>query len=119
VLRAEVSRFERWLTTQEVAPTIAALRARGDEVVERVLAENEPRWEALSESDRDRLRAMARAIASRLLHEPTLRLRRSGGEDDAYVKVAALRDLFGLDPESEPLGDDAQVRELRRRDERS
>jgi glutamyl-tRNA reductase len=116
VLRAEVSRFERWLTTQEVAPTIAALRARGDEVVERVLAENEPRWEALSESDRDRLRAMARAIASRLLHEPTLRLRRSGGEDDAYVKVAALRDLFGLDPESEPLGDDAQVRELRRRD---
>jgi glutamyl-tRNA reductase len=119
VLRAEVSRFERWLTTQDVTPTIAALRARGDEVVERVLAENESRWEALTESDRDRLQTMARAIASRLLHEPTLRLRRSGEDEDAYVKVAALRDLFGLDPDSEPLGADAQVRELRRRDERS
>jgi glutamyl-tRNA reductase len=119
VLRAEVSRFERWLTTQDVTPTIAALRARGDEVVERVLAENESRWEALTEGDRDRLKTMARAIASRLLHEPTLRLRRSGEDDDAYVKVAALRDLFGLDPDSEPLGADAQVRELRRRDERS
>ena len=34
-----------------------------------------------------------RAIASRLLHEPTLRLKRAAGDDDAYVKVAALRAL--------------------------
>ena len=40
---------------------------------------------------------MARAIASRLLHEPTLRLKRSSGEDDAYLYVNALRELFGLD----------------------
>ena len=119
VLRAELARFQRWLATQDVTPTIAALRERGDEVVERVLAENESRWEALTEADRERLRAMARAIAGRLLHEPTLRLKRSGADADAYAKVAALRDLFGLDPDTEPLGDsDADVRELRRRDER-
>src|SRR5215210_9014798 len=72
LLRSELSRFERWLDTQDVTPTIAALRARGDEVVARVLAENEARWEGLTEADRERLTAMARAIASRLLHEPTL-----------------------------------------------
>jgi glutamyl-tRNA reductase len=117
VLRAELARFDRWLATQDVTPTIAALRARGDEIVERVLAENEARWEGLTAADRGRLQAMARAIASRLLHEPTLRLKRSGADDDAYAKVAALRQLFGLDPESEPLGEaDAEVRELRRRD---
>ena len=118
VLRAELARFERWLDTQDVTPTIAALRARADEVVERVLAENESRWEGLTDADRERLEAMARAIASRLLHEPTMRMRRSAGDDDAYAKVAALRELFGLDPESQPLGDEGEVRELRRRDER-
>jgi Glutamyl-tRNAGlu reductase, dimerisation domain len=57
---------------------------------------------------------MARAIASRLLHEPTLRLKRSSGEEDAYVFVNALRELFGLDPGSAPVqGTDAEVRSLR------
>jgi glutamyl-tRNA reductase len=95
-------------------PTIAALRARADEITARVLAENEQRWESLSDGDRERVRAMARAIASRLLHEPTLQLKRSSGEEDAYVYVNALRELFGLDAESAPArGADAEVRALR------
>jgi glutamyl-tRNA reductase len=115
ILRAELTRLERWLATQEATPTIAALRARGDEIVERVLAENESRWEGLTAADRERVRAMARAISSRLLHEPTLRLKRSGDDEAAYGKIAALRELFGLDPEAEPMeGTGAEVRELRR-----
>jgi glutamyl-tRNA reductase len=117
VLRSELARFERWMATQDVAPTIAALRSRGHEVVERVLEENESRWEGLTEADRERMETMAKAIASRLLHEPTLRMRRSADDEDSYAKIAALRDLFGLDPESEPLEAGGEVRELRRRDE--
>jgi glutamyl-tRNA reductase len=118
VLRAELARFQRWLATQDVTPTIAALRERGDDVVERVLAENENRWEGMTDADRERVRSLARAIAGRLLHEPTLRLKRAG-DDDVYAKVAALRELFGLDAGTEPLEEaDAEVRELRRRDER-
>jgi glutamyl-tRNA reductase len=114
VLRAELARFERWLGSQDVVPTVAALRSRADEVVSRVLAENERRWESLTAADRERVHAMARAIASRLLHEPTLRLKRASGEDDTYVFVNALRELFGLDAGSEPLGEgEAEVRELR------
>jgi hypothetical protein len=56
---------------------------------------------------------MANAIASRLLHEPTLRLKRASGEDDAYVFVSALRELFGLDAESAPTEDAGEVRPLR------
>jgi hypothetical protein len=41
-------------------------------------------------------------------------LKRSSGEDDAYVYVNALRELFGLDARSAPLeGEDAEVRVLR------
>src|SRR5581483_10191901 len=113
ILGAERARFERWLGAQEATPTIAALRERAREVVERVLAENERRWE--SASDGDRIRALASAVASRLLHEPTVRLKRIGDGEDAYRHIAALRSLFGLDAGAEPLAEsDAEVRELRR-----
>ena len=36
----EVERFERWLESLEVVPTIAALRRRGEDVVAQVLREN-------------------------------------------------------------------------------
>jgi glutamyl-tRNA reductase len=115
ILDAEQDRFERWLASLEVVPTIAALRERGDEVVRRVLEENEGRWQDLGEADRERLGAMAKAIASRLLHEPTLRMKRSAGSEEAYLYVSALRELFGLDAETEPEGEaDADVTELRR-----
>jgi glutamyl-tRNA reductase len=119
LLAAEVARFERWMATQEAVPTVAALRRRADEVVQRVLAENEARWESLSDADRERVHALARAVASRLLHEPTLRVKRAAGEDDAYLYVHALRELFGLDRDTVPLEDeDAEVRELRARRKR-
>jgi glutamyl-tRNA reductase len=117
ILAAELDRFERWLAALEVVPTIAALRERGDEVVRRVLAENEPRWKSLGEADRERLTSMSKAIVSRLLHEPTLRMKRSAGSDSAYAYVSALRELFGLDAETEPEGEtQGNVTELRRTD---
>jgi glutamyl-tRNA reductase len=116
IIDAELDRFERWLAALEVVPTIAALRERGGEVVRRVMAENEGRWETLSEADRERLETMAKAIASRLLHEPTLRLRRAAGEEDAYNYVSALRELFGLDVGTEPAAAEGEgtVTELRK-----
>jgi glutamyl-tRNA reductase len=120
LLRTEASRFERWLGTQDAIPTVAALRRRADEIVASVLAENESRWESLSDADRARVEALARAVASRLLHEPTLRLKRDD-EEDSHLYVTALRELFALDPGDAPLADaDAEVRSLgdqrRRRD---
>jgi glutamyl-tRNA reductase len=116
VLRGELQSFERWLASQDVMPTVAALRERADEVVQRVLAENESRWEGLTAADRDRLSAAARAIASRLLHEPTLRLKRAADDADAYVRIAVLRELFGLDADTELLPESgAEVTDLRER----
>jgi glutamyl-tRNA reductase len=117
ILAAELDRFERWLGSLEVVPTIASLRERADEIVRRVLAENEDRWEGLSDADRERLDAMTRALVSRLLHEPTVRMKRSAGSDSAYVYVSALRELFGLDADTEPEGEEkGSVTELRRAD---
>jgi glutamyl-tRNA reductase len=81
--------------TADVAPTISALRRRGDEIVEHLLRDNERRWESLSNADRQRLEHMVQAVASRLLQEPVLRLEASRGEKSLHY-TRALGDLFGL-----------------------
>ncbi|CAN5504615.1 glutamyl-tRNA reductase [soil metagenome] len=97
ILESELARFETWLGAQEVMPTVAALRDRADEIVAKVLAENESRWEGMTDADRERVGLMARATASRLLHDPTVRVKAVADRDDAYVYVSVLRELFGLD----------------------
>jgi len=106
LVREEVARFDDWMASLEVVPTISALRRRADEVVQQVLRENESRWETLSPADRERVEVMARAVVSRLLHEPTVRLK----DRSSYHYLHTIRELFGLDPE--PVGE-AEVVQLR------
>ena len=114
IVEEEIKRFAGWLGSLEVLPTIAALRAHGEDIVSSVLAENERRFEGMSERDRDRLRALARAVMQRLLHEPTVRMKR-GTEGRTHARMQLVRELFGLEDadeaapaESEP----ADVHEL-------
>jgi glutamyl-tRNA reductase len=112
IVEEEIQAFAGWLGSLEVLPTVAALRARGDAVVAQVLAENEGRWENLGERDRGRVEALARAIANRLLHDPTRHVK--GLEaDHRHSRLQILRELFGLD-EPEAAERPADVRELRR-----
>jgi glutamyl-tRNA reductase len=119
IVAAEAVRFERWLGSLEVLPTVAAMRAHADAIVEQILAENAGRWRDLGSEDRARMEAMARAISSRILHEPTLRLKRASDHDDAYLQIATIRNLFGLDATAEPEGGVAEVTPIRREDRRS
>jgi glutamyl-tRNA reductase len=114
----EVERFTRWLASLEVVPTIAALRERGDRIVEQVLRENEPRWESLSDADRERVGMLARAVVSRLLHEPTLRLKDATERDASYHYVQAMRELFAIETGMPGDGSGAEVTSLESRRQR-
>jgi glutamyl-tRNA reductase len=131
IVEEEIHRFAGWLGQLEALPTVSALREHGDAIVEQVLAENDGRWESASPRDLVRVEALARSIASRLLHEPTIRLR-SLSEARSHASLQLVRELFGLneDPEEEGFGEDtagrsshggpadgrlAEVHDLRRR----
>ena len=105
ILDAEFDLYLEWLEAQSVAPTIAELRSRADLIVEQVLEENESRWENLTPADRERTEVLARAIANRLLHEPTARLRSLADSETGYRDLALLREVFGLDSLTEPSGE--------------
>jgi glutamyl-tRNA reductase len=123
IIEEEIQQFAAWLGSLEVLPTVSALRARAEEIVERLLSENENKWESASPRDRERIDALARAVANRLLHDPTLRMKELR-DDRVHARMALVRDLFALevdevatgaaaeaDEEPQPL---AEVRQLRR-----
>src|SRR5271154_3120627 len=121
IVEEEIRRFARWLGQLDALPTVTALREHGNLLVEQVLAENAGRWETASPRDLVRVEAIARAVMSRLLHEPTIRLR-SLGEEHGHASLEVVRELFGLredaPPLEEPSGKLAEVHDLRRRRER-
>jgi glutamyl-tRNA reductase len=115
IVEEEIHRFARWLGQLEALPTVSALREHGDAVVEQVLAENAGRWESASARDQARVEAIARGVMSRLLHEPTIRLR-SLAEDRSHASLELVRELFGLNADTpvaqQPSQELAEVHDL-------
>jgi glutamyl-tRNA reductase len=116
IVEDEIQAFAGWLGSLEVMPTLTALRTRADDVVSGLLEENEGRWESLSAADRERVEKLARTAVSRLLHEPTVRVRQLDAEH-RHARLSLLRELFGLDepPAAAERGEGGEVRPLRRR----
>jgi glutamyl-tRNA reductase len=112
IVEEEIERFASWMGSLDVVPTVAALRAHGEEIVKGVVAENATRWESASPRDLERAEAIARTVMNRLLHEPTLRLKEHG----SHARLELARELFGLG--DAPVAEEptpAEVRSLRRR----
>jgi glutamyl-tRNA reductase len=120
ILEEEIQHFAAWLGSLEVLPTVAALRARADDIAAQVVRENEGKWETASARDLERVRTLAKAVVSRLLHDPTLQMKELR-DDRVHMRMALVRELFGLNddepaapaestPEQAPL---AKVHRLR------
>jgi glutamyl-tRNA reductase len=112
IVEEEIQRFAGYLGGMEVLPTIGALRAQADAIVDQVLAENAGKWESASPRDLNRVEAIARASVNRLLHEPTIRLR-AMGSGSSHGRLALLRELFGLERGDESDEDSGNVRSMR------
>jgi glutamyl-tRNA reductase len=97
IVAAEVNSFLGWLRSTEVAPTVAALRARADEVVGAELRRLSSRRPDLSDEQRAEVALTVHRVVQRLLHQPTVRVRElaAGAGGDRYA--ALLRELFDLD----------------------
>jgi glutamyl-tRNA reductase len=97
IVAAEVNSFLGWLRSTEVAPTVAALRARADEVVGAELRRLSSRRPDLDDEQRAEVALTVHRVVQRLLHQPTVRVRElaAGAGGDRYA--ALLRELFDLD----------------------
>jgi glutamyl-tRNA reductase len=97
IVAAEVEGFLSWLRGLDVAPTLAALRGRADEVVAAELRRLAHRHPELTDDQRADVSHTVHRVVQRLLHQPTVRVRElaAGPGGDRYPEL--LRELFDLD----------------------
>ena len=84
-------------------PTIRVLRARAEQVRQQELAKVSTRLAGLDDRQRAAVEAVTRGLVNKLLHDPMVRGKTLAARPDGDLYVAALRELYGLDPQP---GDD-------------
>jgi glutamyl-tRNA reductase len=96
IVTLEVDAFLTWLRGLAVAPTVAALRARAEDVVSvelRRLAQRRPEF---TDVQRAEVATTVHRIVQRLLHQPSVRVRELAAEPGGERYARALRELFDL-----------------------
>jgi glutamyl-tRNA reductase len=86
-----------------LTPTIRALRSRAEQVRQQELAKASTRLAGLDDRQRAAVEAVTRGLVNKLLHDPMVRGKTLAARPDGDLYVAALRELYGLDPQP---GDD-------------
>jgi glutamyl-tRNA reductase len=97
IVTSEVAAFLTWLRGADVRPTVAALRARADEVVVAELRRFAQRRPDLTDDQRADVAHTVHRVVQRLLHSPTVRVRQLAAEPGGDQYTALLRELFDLE----------------------
>lgn len=98
LVTAEVATFLAHRRTLQVAPTVAALRARAQEVLQAEMERLDGRLPDADEHVHAEVRLAMHRVVEKLLHTPTVRVKELTGTSDPGDYAHALRELFGLDP---------------------
>lgn len=94
--------FLAWMQERLVTPTIKAVHQKGELIVQGELAHvirelEKQRGATLTEGERQTLASYGNAVMKKILHGPTVRLRKEAHTADSYYYTGAARYLFGLD----------------------
>ncbi|GIJ29336.1 glutamyl-tRNA reductase [Micromonospora qiuiae] len=104
IVAGEVESFLTWLRGADVAPTVAALRGRADDVVGAELRRLAQRRPDLTDDQRADIARTVHRVVQRLLHQPTVRVRQLAAEPGGDQYAALLRELFDLQvPQTSPV----------------
>ncbi|HEY8859450.1 MAG TPA: glutamyl-tRNA reductase [Gaiellales bacterium] len=96
IVAEQAADFRDWMAALRVVPAITSLRDQAERIRVAELRRMEPRWDALSPADRERLDAVTRSMLNKLLHQPTVRLKQLAAADQSAPYAEAMTELFGL-----------------------
>ena len=92
----ELESFLAEQRAQQVAPTVKALRERAGEVVAAELLRLETKTPGMSEKDRAAVAQTVRRVVDKLLHQPTVQVKKLATSQGASSYAEALQRLFDL-----------------------
>jgi glutamyl-tRNA reductase len=103
IIREELNTFLSWYSSLEASPTIKILRDKFESVRAEEVEKNINRF---SPEDREKLEVITKRIVNKLLHHPTVELKKlmeNGSEKpgETAMKIHVLRELFGIDDQKD------------------
>lgn len=100
IVAEEVQAWEEGERRQHIAPLIAELRARAEQIRQAEIERTLRRWPGAGAAERERLEALTEAIVNRLLHHAMTYLKAGADEEQTAHYAAMLQELFALEDAS-------------------
>ena len=97
IVAGAVIQFRRWFENLDVVPTIVTLREKIEEIRQAELKKTFASLTSVSEEDRAAIDRLTAALVKKILHDPTLFLKKSEHKDKKSLHVDITRRLFNLD----------------------
>lgn len=97
IVEEEVVKFEKWLKTLEVVPTIVSLREKADAIIQAEIRKSKPALSNLSLSEKQAIKKLTFSISEKILNDPILFLKRKADRPSLNSFLDVTKQLFNLD----------------------
>ncbi len=97
ILTEERAAFEEYLATLDIVPIIVDMRNQADRIREKEMQKAIRRMPDLTPELEHQIDTLTKSIINKILHSPTVRLRKEANGIDAADYASVARALFGLD----------------------
>jgi glutamyl-tRNA reductase len=96
IIDEEYQALKEYFQTLKVVPVIAGMRLQADAIRQKELEKALRRLDGIDPKQQERIKAMTHAIVQKILHEPTIRLRREATGPNGKIYADAVSKLFDL-----------------------
>jgi len=100
IVREEVVKFEKWLKTLAVVPTIVSLRDKVASIVDAELKKSNSALIELSDHEKKAVETLTRSVAEKIVNDPILFLKKKANRPSLNAYLDVTKKLFNLDEEN-------------------
>ena len=97
IIKHEVTKFNNWFSTLDAVPTIVEMRNRAEGMRKIEVEKNLKNMDHLSKNDKESIHLLTQSIVNKILHKPTINLKKKTQSQDGHIYLKAIRHLFHLD----------------------
>jgi glutamyl-tRNA reductase len=97
IITSEVKKFNNWVVALDAVPTIVEMRNRAENIRRREMEKTLRKMPHLSREDQSAIERMTSTIINKILHKPTVNLKKQTQSQEGHVYLKAIRHLFHLD----------------------
>ena len=97
IVREEAVKFEKWLKTLAVVPTIVSLQDKVESIIEVELRKSASALKDLAPGEREAVETLIRSVAEKVMNDPILFLKSKAERKTLNMYLDVARGLFKLD----------------------